>query len=622
MINNLISIFNKNWKYKKTMPMEYLVEDAGDCYRIIIKNMCAWYGSAGGCTMCNYSDKTGEKATNVIVNNKEEIIENLVKLNRNYKKLKLYINGSFFNEEELCSDVAVDFINTVKMKLAITKVSIESRPEFVSVKKIENLIEKTNLEYEICFGIESTNDIIRNICLNKGVNINQFYDLVSQLENLCSVKVYLLIKPPFLTEKEAIEDVVNSVNELVSRGIKNISYTPIAVQNNTVLEFLLQEKMYRPVWIWSLIEINTRLRDIRETNPQIHLSGLDYFPQPILSSFNCDKCSRNLLELLKMNRNLMWKDVEDFMNCDCYHKWYNDINKSSSSVSIEKQIQMAIDLLKKNVERAKQIRERTYAMEKVEYLTDVAKTMPDYNIALDYVGIENLKIPLRVKGYADSIAICSSSIGLDEFHRGIHMSRLVEQLNAFADVNHEDLLGDMENLIKSNSDVNSEFKIESTLLKKVKTPKTNKDNFMSVTLSAALQSKDCNMHENIVLSVPFINACPCTLITANELFDSTFTHTQKGIIQVTFCDVSISFEEMLCCVENYVSIFDMLKREDEIYVVKSAFDNASFCEDICREISNTLFSRFSGKGYKIIVKVITDESIHPHRAFAQKEIVL
>lgn len=380
--------------------------------------------------------------------------------------------------------------------------------------------------------------------------------------------------------------------------------------------------MYRPVWIWSLIEINTRLRDVRERYPQIHLSGLDYFPQPILSSFNCDKCSRNLLELLKMNRNLMWKDVKGFMNCDCYHEWYNEINESSPSVPVEKQIQMAIDLLKKNIERTKQIRERTYAVEKLDYLTDVAKTMPDYNIALDYVGVENLRIPLRVKGYEDSIAMCSSSIELDEFHRGIHMSRLVEQLNAFADVNHEDLLCDMENLIKSNNDVNSELKIESTLLKKVKTPKTNKDNFMSVNLSATLQSKDCNIHENIALSVPFINACPCTLITANELFGSTFTHTQKGIIQVTFCDVSISFEEMLCCVENYVSIFDMLKREDEIYVVKSAFDNASFCEDICREISNTLFSRFSGKGYKIIVKVITDESIHPHRAFAQKEIVL
>ena len=195
--------------------------------------------------------------------------------------------------------------------------------------------------------------------------------------------------------------------------------------------------MYRPVWIWSLIEINTRLKSIREKNPQIHLSGLDYFPQPIISAYNCDRCSRDLLELLKINRNLMWEDIESFINCECYQKWYNEINDSSSIESAEKQIQIAIDMLNKTLDRTKQIKNRTGATENVEYLTDIAKTMPIYNIALDYVGIENLRIPTRIKGYADSVATCSSSIELDEFHRGIHMSRLVEQLNSFAGTFHE-----------------------------------------------------------------------------------------------------------------------------------------------------------------------------------------
>lgn len=622
MINNLMKIFNQNWKVRDTMPMEFLVEDAGDCYRLIIKNMCEWYCRGGGCTMCNYSDRTGFKATDVITNNQEVIIENLVGLNKKYEKLKLYINGSFFNENELNFDIAVDFINKVKMKLGITKICVETRPEFVNCNKLKDYILKTNLEFEVCFGIESTNDIVRNVCLNKGVNIKQFYSLVNQLEKMCTVKVYLLIKPPFLTERQAIEDVVNSVNELVDRGIKNISYTPIAVQNNTILEFMLQEKMYRPVWIWSLIEINTRLKNIREKNPQIHLSGLDYFPQPILTSFNCDKCSQQLLELLKANRNLMWENVESYMNCECYQKWQNEMDSNSSLEPVEKQIQIAMDLLNKSLERTAQIKNRTGATENVEYLTDIAKTMPVYNIALDYVGIENLKIPIHLKHYADSVAICSYAIELDEFHRGIHMSRLVEQLNSFADALHEDLLDDMGDLVKSNGNINSELKIESTLMKKVKTPMTNKDTFVSITLNITLRSKGENICQNVELSVPFINACPCTLITAKELFDDSFTHTQKGIIQVTFCDVSTSLAEMLMFVESYISIFDMLKREDEVYVVKTAFNSAAFCEDICREISNELLARFGGRGRKIKVKVVTDESIHPHRAFAKKEILL
>lgn len=622
MINNLMKIFNQNWKFRETMPMDFLVEDAGDCYRLIIKNMCAWYCRGGGCTMCNYSDRTGFKATEVITDNEDIIIENLVNLNKNHEKLKLYINGSFFNEDELNFNVAINFISKIKIKLGIKKICVESRPEFVNFDKLKNYIVKTNLEFEVCFGIESTNDIVRNTCLNKGINIEDFYSLVNQLEKLCSIKVYLLIKPPFLSEKQAIDDVVNSVNELVGKGIKNISYTPIAVQNNTILEFLLQEKMYRPVWVWSLIEINTRLKSIREKKPQIHLSGLDYFPQPIISAYNCDRCSRDLLELLKINRNLMWEDIESFINCECYQKWYNEINDSSSIESAEKQIQIAIDMLNKTLDRTKQIKNRTGATENVEYLTDIAKTMPIYNIALDYVGIENLRIPTRIKGYADSVATCSSSIELDEFHRGIHMSRLVEQLNSFAGTFHENLLDDMENLVRFNGGINSELKIECTLLKKIKTPRTNKNTFADVTLNIAVQLNKRNIFKNVEISVPFINACPCTLITAKELFNGSFTHTQKGTIKITFCNVSISFEEMLAFAESYISIFDMLKREDEIYVVKTAFDSAAFCEDICREISKESFTRFRGKGGTIKVKVVTDESIHPHRAFAKKEILL
>lgn len=622
MINNLMKIFNNNWKFKDMMPMEFSVQDAGDCYRLIIKNMCEWYSRGGGCTMCNYSDRTGYKATDVISKNQEIIIENLVGLNRKYEKLKLYINGSFFNENELNFDIAVNFINSVKRKLGITKICVETRPEFINCNKLKDYMLKTNLDFEICFGIESTNDIVRNVCLNKGVDIKHFYSLVNQLQKMCTVKVYLLIKPPFLSEKQAIEDVVNSVNELVDRGIKNISYTPIAVQNNTILEFLLQEKMYRPVWIWSLIEINTRLKSVRRKYPQIHLSGLDYFPQPILTSFNCDKCSQHMLELLKENRNLMWENVKSYVDCECYQKWQNEIKSNSSLDSVEKQIQIAMDLLKKGLERTEQIKNRTGSTENVDYLTDIAKTMPVYNVALDYVGIENLKVPFHLKQYADSIAICSYAIELDEFHRGIHMSRLVEQLNSFADTVHEDLLHDMRNLVKSNGNINSEVKIASTLMKKVKTPKSNKDTFVSIDLKVTLQSRAENISQNVELSIPFINACPCTLITAEELFDDSFTHTQKGIIQVTFCDVSTSLSEMLLFVESYISIFDMLKREDEIYVVKTAFNSAAFCEDICREISNKLLVRFGGKGRKIKVKVITDESIHPHRAFAKKEILL
>lgn len=622
MIKDLIENFNQCWKYIETMPMDFLVEDAGDCFRIIIKNTCEWYTHGSGCTMCNYSDRSGSNATNVIIKYGDIIIEKLLYLNKTYKRLKLYINGSFFNENELQIDIAIKFINTIKKRLNITHICVETRPEFVDASKLNNFVQNTGLNCEVCFGIESTNDEIRNSCLNKGLDINEFYMLVKQIEHICSVKVYLLVKPPFITERQAIEDIVKSVNELVSKGITNISYTPIAVQNNTLLEFLLQEKLYRPVWIWSLIEINERLKNMRKSYPQIHLSGLDYFPRPILATFNCDRCTQDLLRLLKDNRNLGWDDIKDYMDCECYQVWLNEISYDYLLPSIEEQIRASQEILNKNIQRSKQISSRINAMENVGYLTDVAKTMPDYKIALDYVGIENLNIPIQIVGYPDTIATCSYSVELDEFHRGIHMSRLIEQLNYFADIEHKDILKDIKCLIKNDNAIDSKMDLCCVLFKKNKTKVTCKDNYNAISVDIAVLSNKNGISINVEISVPFINACPCTLITANELYNESFTHTQKGNIKVTFCDMSISLEEMLVFMEEYISIYDLLKREDEVCVVKKAFNNAAFCEDICRELSCELYKKFKNRGKKIKIKVITDESIHPHRAFAQKEILL
>ena len=130
----------KNWKFRETMPMDFLVVGCRGLLPFDNKNMCAWYCRGGGCTMCNYSDRTGFKATEVITDNEDIIIENLVNLNKNHEKLKLYINGSFFNEDELNFNVAINFISKIKMKLGIKKICVESRPEFVNFDKLKTIL--------------------------------------------------------------------------------------------------------------------------------------------------------------------------------------------------------------------------------------------------------------------------------------------------------------------------------------------------------------------------------------------------------------------------------------------------------------------------------------------------
>lgn len=620
-MNLLMKDFVDVWPYKNSMKERYIVEDTGECYRIIINNFCEWQQKSGGCTMCNYSQRIDFHATDVLRNAATRIFDEIQHLGKNYNKVKLYINGSFFNENELAKDVAISFLCELKNKFGITCVCVETRPEYLSKSKLLEYITETAVDFEVCFGIESANNRIRNVCLNKGVDINSFYLLCQDIMGLCKIKVYLLIKPPFISENEAIQDVVSSVNDLVNHGITAISYTPIAIQKNTLLEFLLQENLYRPVWIWSLIEINTQLASLRQTYPEIRLGGLEYYPVPVQTYFNCEKCSSRLATMLASNRDITWQDISLEQPCSCYEIWLHQL-KSDPTKSIENQILLAREVLAKNKKRAQEISHSVSGNSR-SYLTDVAKLVPEHNIKLDKVGVEGVRLPLMIYGYQVDGATFTCSLELDEFHRGIHMSRLIEQLNDFSQVEHQDIINDLKMLLEAQGQVNNSISLQCQLFKKVQRNLSNKTNYVSISLDCFIQRLcfPCTTWQsNITVTVPFINACPCTKISAEELFKESFTHTQRGKIRISFVNTKTSFADVIDCIEGHIGIFNLLKREDELYVVGNAHRSAQFCEDVCRAITNSISTKHCLTEGSAIVYVTTEESIHPHQAFSEKKI--
>lgn len=619
-MNLLMKDFINVWPYYNSMKEKYIVEDAGNCYRIIINNFCEWQQKSGGCTMCNYSQRVKFRVTDVLVDMAENIFYEIRNINKKYDRVKLYVNGSFFNEAELKKENAFSFLRELRNKFEINTICVETRPEYISRKKLLEYIAATELKFEICFGIESTNDKIRNLSLHKGLKIDSFYSLCQEISDLCKVKVYILVKPPFISEKEAIQDVVNSIKDLVNHGITAITYTPIAVQKNTLLEFLLQENLYRPVWIWSLIEINTQLVSLHKKYPEIRLAGLEYYPNPIQTYYNCEICSSTLSALLEDNHNITWDDIHEGNRCSCYKEWLQQLKVESYS-SIESQIDYAREVFEKNKRRA-QLISSLVSDNFRNYLTDVAKLPPEHSIKLDHVGVENVRLPLVIEGYQVDGATFCYSLELDEFHRGIHMSRLIEQLNDFSRVNHQDIIKELKMFLKGQSAVNNSISLKCNLFKKVCANLSNKTNYISLLLDCNIQ-RFCSSntwHTSISVTVPFINACPCTKVSAEELFEESFTHTQRGKINISFVNTDVDFNTIIEFIESYIGIFDLLKREDELFVVRNAHKNAQFCEDVCRMVANNIREKFElTKGF-IIVRVSTEESIHPHQAFSEKKI--
>ena len=104
-------------------------------------------------------------------------------------------------------------------------------------------------------------DRIREFCINKGFSLEDFRKALRICKDAGSlVKAYLLLKPPFLTEEEAIQDAVASGIEAWGMGVDRLSYNPVNVQRWTLVEHLWRRGEYRPQWLWSVLEVLEKVR--------------------------------------------------------------------------------------------------------------------------------------------------------------------------------------------------------------------------------------------------------------------------------------------------------------------------------------------------------------------------
>ena len=109
-------------------------------------------------------------------------------------------------------------------------------------------------------------------------------------------KAYLLLKPPYLAEAEAIDDIVRSVGEAAQPHFDALSVNPVHIQNGTVVEWLLHRRQYRPPWLWSVVSALSQGAVRRGTSRLVSFptaGGLARGPH------NCGKCDARVLAAIE-----------------------------------------------------------------------------------------------------------------------------------------------------------------------------------------------------------------------------------------------------------------------------------------------------------------------------------
>lgn len=281
-------------------------EGIGSCLTVILRTIgCHW----NKCLMCGYSQDADKRVTAENLQNQFDYA--MSKFEDDFDIVKIFTSGSFFDEREVPSNVR-EYIYQKVVDNGVKKLSVESRPEFVTREKLVD----QEVVLEVGIGLETSNDFIREHCINKGFTFEDFKKAASLLkEENVLIKVYLLLKPPFLSEREAINDTISSALH-VKEYADMVSVNPTNIPSKTYIEVLWKRGMYRPPWLWSMIEVVNRIRE----------EGMEVKGDPVAGGkergpHNCGKCDSEAIRAIRDFS--LSQDTEELkgLSCDCIHKW-------------------------------------------------------------------------------------------------------------------------------------------------------------------------------------------------------------------------------------------------------------------------------------------------------------
>jgi archaeosine synthase beta-subunit len=291
-----------------------------DAFVIIFRTRgCSWALNSG-CTMCGYfNDSMWEKISD---ENLLKQFETVMKRYSGEKFVKIFTSGSFLDDTEIKPRVRNEILG--KLVETADKVSVESRPEYITDDKlpdIKNIFQSKT--FEIGTGLETANDFVREHAINKGFTFDDYKNAADAMKkNDCELKTYVLVKPPFLTEKESIEDAVGTI-EKIKTITDVVSLNPTNVQRNTLVDYLWKRKQYRPAWLWSVIEI---LKRSKKTAGNVRIKCDIAGGGGIRGAHNCRECDSKFLEAISSFS--LHQDVKIFddLDCNCYDKWLDQID--------------------------------------------------------------------------------------------------------------------------------------------------------------------------------------------------------------------------------------------------------------------------------------------------------
>jgi len=243
---------------------------------------------------------------------------------------------------------------------------------------------------------------------------------------------------------------------------------------------------------------------------------------------------------------------------------------------------------------------------------------------INKVGVSNILTKFKVnykskiENYTGNIDVY---IDLKENKKGIHMSRIIESINEVIESNNlsksiEEVGLRILDTLRSKHEFNiGEININTHYFITKSTINTKKFTHEAYEITISVIKENNRDYKKIRTAVIGNTLCPHSLnMTKGK------SHIQRAqlIVEIkTEYDSNIDIEKIINkCEDSFTTpTYTLLKSPDEAELVDKMFDNGKFVEDVVRECYVKI-NNMKIKG-EILIKIISNESIHKHNAIAQ-----
>ena len=299
----------------------------------LVTTPCRWLTATGGCTTCGYnlvSSLNEDISQQNLINQLNWTLEQIDAAK--YPFITLTSAGSFMDKREIADDVRLKMLDILSDN-GFKHLNFECRPEYLTnPERLLKLHEHFTGSISVGIGLESSNDFIRQCCLNKGYKLGIFLKALDALEKTdISVDSYVMLGKPFLNRRENIEDAVNTINFAFNQGAEWAILMVANIQPYTLTNWLWRRGLYQLPSLWDAIEVIHRLPDDRKS--MVLIKGVDKaLPTPLIFSTTCPNCNEKVIDAIRKwnltgDYNLL-KECREF--CTCWKEINDDFFKGTT----------------------------------------------------------------------------------------------------------------------------------------------------------------------------------------------------------------------------------------------------------------------------------------------------